>query len=486
MLFNSLQFLVFWVIVTCWYFLLEPRRRWLLLLLASCYFYMAFVPLYIVILGGTIVVDYWAGIWMEDSRQKANGGTPKETFGERLSPKMWLVMSLIANIGVLAVFKYYNFFTENLNLLLPNSAHLPLLKILLPIGLSFHTFQAMSYTIEVFRGNQQAERHFGYYALYVMYYPQLVAGPIERPQNVLHQFHEAHRFDWERTKSGLMQMAFGFFKKVVIADRMGMIVDAAYGDIAHQSGATLAVAAVAYSFQIYCDFSGYSDIALGASRIMGIELMQNFNVPYIATSITEFWRRWHISLSTWFRDYLYIPLGGSRVSEVRRDLNVFIVFAVSGLWHGANWTFVVWGLLHGAMNTAESLWRRIFGKKSSNEGKSIASAKPLPLRLFQWLLTFCAVTIAWVFFRAPTLHDALQILSQIFRWERSQPTHFALNNTEMCLAAALCVFLMWKESRYYFIPTRSNAVFWSVLVAVLLFSYLFGVFNTQQFIYFQF
>lgn len=480
MLFNSLQFLVFFVIVTSSYFLLPHRHRWLLLLLVSCYFYMAFVPMYIVILGATIVVDYAAGIWIENSRKKHVDGVASGKFGEQISPKIWLVMSLIANIGVLAVFKYYNFFADNLNLLLPQSSYLPLLQILLPIGLSFHTFQAMSYTIEVYRGNQVAERHFGYYALYVMYYPQLVAGPIERPQNVLHQFHTPHTFDWERVKSGMMQMAFGFFKKVVIADRLAMLVDFAYGDIAHQSGAALAVAAVAYSFQIYCDFSGYSDIALGAARIMGVELMQNFNVPYISTSITEFWRRWHISLSTWFRDYLYIPLGGSRVSAFRRDLNVFIVFAVSGLWHGANWTFIVWGLLHGAMNTAESLWRR------KVRGGSDSQPSPLPLRALQWLITFTLITLAWVFFRARTLTDAVAVITKIITWDTQFGTVFKLHTNEIIAAAIFCILLMWKEIRYAVVPTRNNGVFWVIFLLLSLCCYLFGVFNVQQFIYFQF
>jgi D-alanyl-lipoteichoic acid acyltransferase DltB (MBOAT superfamily) len=269
MLYNSLQFFVFFIVVTILYFQLPGRSRWALLLGASCFFYMAFVPKYILILGFTIVIDYIAGILIERSTGRRR--------------RLWLIASLVANISTLAVFKYFNFFVSNANEALalagmPTS--LPFLTILLPIGLSFHTFQAMSYTIEVYRGNYPAERHFGIYALYVMFYPQLVAGPIERPQNVLPQFHLEHAFNWDRLKSGLMQMAFGLFKKVVIADRLARVVDGAYADVGGQNSTTLLIATIFYAFQIYCDFSGYSDIGIGAARVMGFDLMQNFDRPY--------------------------------------------------------------------------------------------------------------------------------------------------------------------------------------------------------------
>src|SRR5678815_1064118 len=221
----------------------------------------------------------------------------------------------------------------------------PFLKIILPIGLSFHTFQAMSYTIEVYRGNQKAERNFGIYALYVMFYPQLVAGPIERPQNLLHQFYENHKFDYERVVNGLKLILWGFFKKLVIADRLALYVGAVYNNPTHHTGLSFIMATIFFAFQIYCDFSGYSDIAIGAAKVMGFKLMTNFNRPYFARSISEFWKRWHISLSTWFKDYLYISLGGNRVSVPRWYFNLFIVFLVSGLWHGANWTYIIWGCL---------------------------------------------------------------------------------------------------------------------------------------------
>ena len=308
----------------------------MLLLAASCFFYMFFKPVYILILVFTIVIDYFAGIWIARQQDKKRR-------------KVLLLLSIASNVGVLAVFKYYNFITINLNdafQAVHQGSPIPLLHILLPIGLSFHTFQAMSYTIEIYRGNQEPERHFGIYALYVMFYPQLVAGPIERPQNILHQFHEVKHFDYGNMRSGLLQIAWGLFKKVVIADRLALFVNQVYGDPTGYTGLPLIMATVFFAFQIYCDFSGYSDIALGTARCMGFNLMTNFNKPYTATGIGEFWQKWHISLSTWFRDYVYIPLGGNRVSKFRWYVNILIVFVLSGSgmgptghsWFGACFT----------------------------------------------------------------------------------------------------------------------------------------------------
>ena len=295
MLFNSLHFLVFFVVVTTTYFVIPHKYRWFLLLASSCYFYMAFVPIYILILGFTIVIDYFAGILIENTKGKKK--------------RLFLIASLIANIGVLAVFKYYNFLNDNLNILLHGIGYqnpIPHLSILLPIGLSFHTFQAMSYTIEVYHGKQKAERHFGIYSLYVMFYPQLVAGPIERPQNLLHQFYEKHYFDYQRVTDGLKLMAWGLFKKVIIADRLATVVDNVYNNPLEHTGLSFIIATIFFSFQIFCDFSGYSDMAIGAAQVMGFKLMKNFDRPYHSKSIHEFWGRWHISLSTWFKDYLIL------------------------------------------------------------------------------------------------------------------------------------------------------------------------------------
>ncbi len=466
MLFNSLPFLFFYLIVTPLYFLLNDSKRWILLLIASCYFYITFVPAYILIIGFTIVIDYYAALALEKTLDKKRR-------------KRLLILSLVANIGVLAVFKYYNFFAFNINQVFNNNP-VSYLKILLPIGLSFHTFQAMSYTIEVYRGNQPAEKHFGIYALYVMFYPQLVAGPIERPQNIIYQFYEKHRFDAEGFKAGLMQMATGLFKKVVIADRISILVDGAYAHPKTQSGTTLLVATLFYSFQIYCDFSGYSDIAIGAARTMGFRLVENFRSPYFSTSVNEFWSRWHISLSTWFRDYLYIPLGGNRVAISRWCFNLMVVFIVSGFWHGANWTFIIWGALHGVF----LIINLTYNKTLQHYGYQF---KPFPLKtLLKTVFTFCLISFAWVFFRAAYVSDAIYIVKKFFSISLKDTVHFSLNNNEILFSVILIGLLCLKEKFYLTIPTKNTFTFVMLFLSIIFCCYFFGVFNNKQFIYFQF
>src|SRR5882724_7016795 len=344
MLFNSLQFAIFFPMVVALYFSLPHRHRVLMLLLASCVFYMAFIPAYILILFVTIGIDYFAGIYLEKYEGHAR--------------RVLLILSIISTCAVLFVFKYFDFFTDNfigLANLLGWKLTNPVVHIILPIGLSFHTFQSLSYVIEVYRRKQRAETNFVTYATYVMFFPQLVAGPIERPQNLLHQFNQIHSFDYERIAGGLKRMAWGLYKKVVVADRLALYVNDVYAAPQSFNGLQLTLATIFFAYQIYCDFSGYSDIALGSAQVLGFKLMENFNTPYYSASVGEFWRRWHISLSTWFRDYLFIPLGGSRVSTFTRVRNTLIIFLVSGFWHGANWTFVIWGLWHGAFLVIERL-----------------------------------------------------------------------------------------------------------------------------------
>lgn len=400
MLFNSFHFLAFFPVVTILYFLLPHRFRWGLLLAASCYFYMAFIPKYILILFVTITVDYLAGIGLEAVKDRKR--------------KWVLFASILANVGMLGFFKYFNFANENIAALAEFIGwNYPIenLEIILPIGLSFHTFQSLSYTIEVYRGNQKAERHFGYLALYVLFYPQLVAGPIERPQNILHQLHEEHRFEYRRVADGLKWMAWGMFKKVVIADRMALFVDPIYDSPFGHEGPALAFATLAFAIQIYCDFSGYSDLAFGSAQVMGIRLMKNFAHPYFSKSISEFWRRWHISLSTWFRDYVYIPLGGNREGWLRMALNLLVTFLISGLWHGANWTFVVWGALHGVYVVVNGvfgpIWLRL---RDGRVGKQI----PALLDTASVATTFALVCLAWVFFRAHSISDGFHIVSHLY------------------------------------------------------------------------
>lgn len=472
MLFNSLEFIVFFIVVTSIYFLLPHKYRWFHLLAASCYFYMAFVPIYILILGGTIVVDYFAGIWIE----KAEG----------TNRKLFLILSLAANIGVLAVFKYYNFFIGNINSL---GLHFSFLKILLPIGLSFHTFQAMSYTIEVYRRNHPAEKHFGIYALYVMFYPQLVAGPIERPQNMFHQFYEEHPFNADNFFIGFKMMLWGMFKKVVIADRLAIMVNNVYSHPQNYNSTMLALATLFFAVQIYCDFSGYSGIAIGAARVMGFKLMTNFNKPYQAKSIDEFWKRWHISLSTWFKDYLYISLGGNRVSIPRWYLNLFIVFLISGFWHGANWTFIIWGALHGFYIVFANITRSArtrFNKLLHIERTSRVN------HFLQIVTTFLLVSFAWIFFRASSVNDCFCIIKKILsnNWGGLQDETIFLKFSYV-LSFLLILFLFISE--YRFIDKIINAklseqykrsvVFGVLVLAGIL---VLGVFQNLSFIYFQF
>lgn len=490
MLFNSLHFLVFFPIVTALYFLLPHRFRWLLLLAASCYFYMAFIPAYILILAFTIVIDYIAGIWIENSQGRKR--------------KWLLITSLCANIGVLFVFKYFNFINESIEnavRAMGNGDFSSLtLSIILPIGLSFHTFQAMSYTIEVYRGNQKAERHFGIYALYVMFYPQLVAGPIERPQNLLHQFYEKHEFEYQRVTDGLKLMMWGLFKKVVAADRLAVVVDQIYNNPTEYQGIYLLIAVVFFTFQVYCDFSGYSDIAIGSAQVMGFKLMDNFKQPFFSRSIAEFWKKWHISLSSWFKDYLYIPLGGDRVPVWRWQFNIFIVFLVSGLWHGANWTFILWGALHG-FYIIFSIWTENIRSRIT---KAIGLNRfPTILTCLQVLTTFSLFSFSLIFFRSKSVADAFYIVSNLFTGyssllslseARSVIAHLGgLVNFAIPVAAVAFIEIVdFYQQRKVSIRRMISlqpvwirwAAYYSIILCIIVFAEISS--KSQQFIYFQF
>lgn len=462
MLFNSLLFFLFFSIVTSCYYLLPFKIRWIWLLAASCYFYMYFRPQYILIIFFTIIVDYIAGLLIEPA-----SGSKR---------KLFLLISIVVNVGVLGFYKYFNFISENFNLLLggTRTGPIPMLDFILPIGLSFHTFQAMSYTIEVYRGHQKAERHFGIYALYVMFYPQMVAGPIERPQHILPQLHRLNKVNDGKFVSGILLMATGLFKKMVIADRLGLYVDPVFSHPHSHSALELLLATYFFAFQIYCDFSGYSDIAIGAALILGVELMKNFNMPYLATNLAEFWKRWHISLSTWFRDYLYIPLGGNRGPFYYTCFNLLLVFLISGLWHGANWKYLVWGLLHGSLLIGYQVL-----KKLRIEVKGY--------RFLKWLLTFNLVCLAWIFFRADTVGDAWFILKKIVL--AGSVTYQAGNIMDL-REIGYCIILMlaliageWclRKSGGY-----SNSKKILITLLLLITGYFLGIFNETQFIYFQF
>jgi alginate O-acetyltransferase complex protein AlgI len=477
MLFNSIEFLLFFCVVTLLYFILPHRLRWILLLVSSCVFYMFFKAIYILILFFTIVIDYYAGIWIEEATN------PKQR-------KRLLAISIIANVGVLAVFKYFNFLNSNISGLLSWTGHtnpIPYLSILLPIGLSFHTFQAMSYTIEVSRGNQRAERHFGIYALYVMFYPQLVAGPIERPQNIIHQFYEKHKFDFNNMMMGLRLMLWGLFKKVVIADRLAIYVNEVYKN--HHDCATIQIVTATFFFtlQVYCDFSGYSDMAIGAAKTMGFDLMTNFNRPLFSTSVTELWRRWHISLSSWINDYLYTPLSISL-----RNLGIWgivlaliLSFSLTGLWHGASWNFVVYGFLNGLVLCYEMLNRK-WRKRQS---------KALPPFLYKGLSIFFTLSFfsfSLIFFRSATFEMALNV-SKRFLWlgNNSLPfmefENFGILSFIIILLMSILMFIVEKIYTPKMNEIKNESllnILFSIITATLIIS--LGEFNQQTFIYFQF
>jgi alginate O-acetyltransferase complex protein AlgI len=469
MLFNSLHFLFFLPVVVTLYYLLSFKYRWILIFIASCYFYMALIPSYILVLFFLIGVDYIAAIKIEQLEGK--------------SRKAILIVSLIANIGLLAFFKYFNFFNEQVTLAL-SFMHIanPVsnLSILLPIGLSFHTFQSMAYTIEVYRGNQKAERHLGYFANYVLFFPQMVAGPIERYSRLGNQLKACHNFSYENFSAGFRLILFGMFTKIAIADNLAPVVNSIYENPQNYNSLSIFIAIIFFSFQIYADFYGYSLIAMGAAKLMGINLMENFKTPYLAKNINEFWKRWHISLTSWFRDYLYIPLGGRRVKFPRWIFNVLLVFVLSGLWHGASWTFIIWGTLHGLGYLTENILNKIL--KINTESRNIL------FNTLRILKTFLFVSFAWVFFRAESFIKAKLIFKALLR---NTANTFETFTVDYKIWALLLLFILFDTLPFNYridnwMGKKPIYLRWSIY-AVLIFAVmaLGGIENTP-FIYFQF
>ncbi len=493
MLFNSVHYLLFFPVVVALFFAIPFRYRWFLLLVASYYFYMCWKPEYAVILVVSTLVDYYCG--------KKMGGIT-----EKAKRKPYLYLSLVTNLGVLFTFKYFNFFNESVreafnhfNLMY----EVPAFELLLPVGISFYTFQAMSYSIEVYRGSIKPEKHLGVFALYISFFPQLVAGPIERPQHLLKQFYAKHQFSYQRVTSGLKLMAWGFFKKLVVADTLAVFVNEFYSHPQDFDGLSLALATVFFAFQIYCDFSGYSDIAIGTARVMGFDFMQNFRRPYFSKSIRMFWQRWHISLSTWFRDYLYIPLGGNRVVKWRWYYNLFITFLISGFWHGAYWTFLIWGALHGLYLVIE-----LIAKKPGQQLATITGIRRVPIvhQLLRMGITFVLVCIAWVFFRAETVNDAWTVLSTIAAdgWQTIKQLglagmfDFSAFHADVLkidwgialfglLVLLLVELLQVRKNISYWLMQQPFAFRWSIYFVLVMSILLLGKYEQQtQFIYFQF
>ena len=472
MLFNSIAFLLFFPIVCVLFFCVpasQVRARNLLLLLASYYFYMNWQPAYALLLLTSTLVTYLAALGIA-------------RFPDRGRKKACLVGSLVLNLAILFLFKYYNFLATNVEALLHATGtgiDIPEFGLLLPVGISFYTFQAFGYSIDVYRGDTQAERHFPTYALFVSFFPQLVAGPIERSRNLLPQFKQQHRFDYESVMAGVRLMVWGYFVKLVLADRCGIYVDTIFNNIDKHNGGSYLLASLLFPFQIYGDFAGYSLIAIGVARVLGFRLMENFHRPYFACTVGEFWHRWHISLSTWFKNYVYIPLGGNRVGRLRNYFNLLVTFVVSGIWHGANWTFFLWGTLHGLLLCIE---------KALGIGKQRFTGFR---RFCHWAVTFALVCFAWILFRANPLHDAITVVSGIFCQAGLPDVSFAMF-TDLCLAALAIGVVLLKEmaEEFHWNVQVAESPSWlvrhSYLVLLIACILLFGVLGGDQFIYFQF
>ena len=497
MLFNSVDFLIFFPIVTLIYFLIPHKIRYLWLLVCSYYFYMCWNAMYALLLFGSTLITWISGLAIA-SAAKSEGED-----STRLRSRGIVTISLILNLTLLFFFKYSNFVIENINLLLHStgvSLRVPRLDVLLPVGISFYIFQALSYTIDVYRADVAVEKNLFRYMVFVSFFPQLVAGPIERSSRLLNQFYEKHCFSYDRMVRGLLMMLWGYFQKVVVADRLSVLVDQVFNYSSYYSGFVIAVGAVFFAFQIYCDFAGYSIIAIGAAQVMGFDLMVNFRQPYLAVSVADFWRRWHISLTSWFRDYLYIPLGGSRKGKPAKYRNIMIVFLASGLWHGANWTYVIWGGLNGLFQILGAQTQKLRQGIKCRLGIREQSGSG---RLLSMLVTFLLVDFTWIFFRAATLEDAVTVIRQLFSafnpWVLFDGTLYTLGLSRLdfwigILAILLILAVDVLHERGVRIRDRllqQNlffrwAVYFAAIFAILIFGFYGPNYDAAQFIYFQF
>ncbi|MBQ8509795.1 MAG: MBOAT family protein [Clostridia bacterium] len=478
--FNSVEFLIFFPIVALLNFVVPTKYRYIPLLIASYYFYMSWSANLVFLILFTTAVSYASGILIEKKPEHK---------------KLWMVLSLAASLAVLFFFKYYNFLAGSVGGLLSLAGVETdlTLNLILPVGISFYTFQTLSYSIDVYRGDIKAERNFFYYALFVSFFPQLVAGPIERPTNLLPQLREEHKPNASDFTIGAKRMLAGFFKKIVVADTAAVYVNAVFNNPTEASGAAIALTSALFAVQIYCDFSGYTDIAIGCGRIMGYRLMQNFDRPYSAENIKNFWDRWHISLSSWFKDYLYIPLGGNRRGRGMQMRNLFIVFLVSGLWHGADWTFVLWGVLHGVYRLMGMI---TFKKREELYAKAGIDTKSTPVRIWRRAVTFVMVCFAWIFFRANNTSELLILLKRLFTTfdlaALPGQIGLTLNGTLILIFAIALMVLIDRRFTLPEYTTPDGAVMqggvsiyllWAVLFAWLI---LLAGDGSSAFIYFQF
>ena len=494
MLFNSLDFLIFFPVVVLIYFIIPRKIRYIWLLVASYYFYMCWNTKYALLIGISTLITYISGLIIG----KCQKGWSK---------KLVVALSFISNLGILVFYKYFDFILENINVVL-GKCDMQLVSnpfdIILPVGISFYTFQALSYTVDVYRKEIEPEKNPLKYALFVSFFPQLVAGPIERSKNLLNQMKNIENikiWNYDRVANGFILMVFGMFQKMVIADRVSIFVDTVYNNL-HAVGTMETVfAAIGFSIQIYCDFAAYSTIAIGAAKVMGFELMENFDTPYFAASIKEFWRRWHISLSSWFKDYLYIPLGGNRKGKIRKYFNLMVTFLVSGLWHGASWNYVIWGGLHGIY--------QVFGEILAPVRKKLVKVFKVndgvfSYKLGQILFTFSLTSLTWVFFRAETIREALYFFKRMFTvWNpwvffNEGLYEYGLDRVEVnILFAALFVLLLAEFLKYFkkqriseFLMEQNLWFRWIVVIGMIVACVVYGEygisFDSNQFIYFQF
>lgn len=480
MLFNSLSFAFFFPLVFGFYwFLAGNRKSWqnLILLVSSYYFYSCWDWRFLFLLIFSTLLDYYTGLKIADS-------------ASQVKRKFWLILSIGINLGFLAVFKYFNFFSESFSGLLSNMGFMVnpwSIQVILPVGISFYTFHGLSYVIDIYFRRIPVERNFTDYSVFVCFFPLLVAGPIERASHLLPQIKKSRVFDYEKAVNGLRQILWGLFKKIVIADNCAEQANIIFNSYEEQSGSVLFLGAFFFAFQIYGDFSGYSDIALGSARLLGIELLQNFSFPYFSRDISEFWRRWHISLSSWFRDYLYIPLGGSKVGTLKKIRNTFIIFLVSGFWHGANWTFIAWGFLNAVF-----ILPSVLLSTNRKHMEVVAKGKIIPsaIEFFQILFTFFLTTLAWVFFRSDSLSSAFGYLSIAFSKTALQ-VPVLKSNGWIALSLSLCFFIIeWfgREGRFaleHLGLTWKSPFRYGFYFLLLILMFIFTG-KEQEFIYFQF
>ena len=497
MLFNSYNFLIFFPIVTLIYFVIPHKVRYIWLLIASYYFYMCWNAKYALILLFSTAITYASGRLIDRTNKKEDSKT------NRKRKKVFVALSFIINLSILFLFKYFDFAVENINKVL-GLLHMQLLNpafdVVLPVGISFYIFQALSYTMDVYRKDVNAEKNFLKYALFVSFFPQLVAGPIERSKNLLDQINERHYFNFQRIKDGILLMIWGLFQKIVIADRVAIVVDNVFNNFPQYGGVYVIVAVILFAFQIYCDFAGYSTMAIGAAKVMGFKLMENFNAPYMSMSVAEFWRRWHISLSTWFKDYLYIPLGGNRKGKIRKYVNIMIVFLVSGLWHGASWSFIVWGGLNGLFQIIGAELKKIrdWLVQKFNLNRETASHK-----IYKILVTFLLIDFTWIFFRAKSLKAAWEMIKSIFTvhnpWVLFDESLYKLGlerkEFQLMIIAILILivadFIKWRGySIRKWVYKQERWFRWAFYIISILAVSIFGIwgpaFSESAFIYFQF